>query len=266
MGKYFIIVDMQVDFTTGALANADATKLIPKIADKARELKEQGYKIIATSDTHSEDYLDTQEGHNLPVVHCVRKSEGWMLDKKIQAALDACFLAGGGRVVIPCGVFVTGGIRLRSNTELYLERGAILKGSRDPEAYFAYREDKIEPVTLEEAGTDPKHGRSSIATSAWSNGLIRAMDAENIAVVGEKGSYFDGCNCFDPEGEQNYRGPHGMSIWRCRNIRLEGYTFINSGNGCHAIFKSKNITVRNIEVYGGHDGVDVPFWLDCQLS
>ena len=47
----------------------------------------------------------------------------------------------------------------------------------------------------------------------------------NIAVVGEKGSYFDGCNCYDPEGEQNYRGPHGMSIWRCRNIRLEGYQY-----------------------------------------
>ena len=177
--------------------------------------------------------------------------------REIQAALDACFLAGGGRVVIPCGVFVTGGIRLRSNTELYLESGAILKGSRDPKAYFAYREDKIEPVTLEEEGTDPKHGRSSIATSAWSNGLIRAMDAENIAVVGEKGSYFDGCNCFDPEGEQNYRGPHGMSIWRCRNIRLEGYTFINSSNWCHAIFFSQNITVRNVQIYGGFDGVDI---------
>ena len=46
----------------------------------------------------------------------------------IQSAIDACFLAGGGRVVIPCGVFITGGIRLRSNVELYLETGAIVKG------------------------------------------------------------------------------------------------------------------------------------------
>ena len=88
MGKYFIIVDMQVDFTTGALANADATKLIPKIADKARELKEQGYKIIATSDTHSEDYLDTQEGKNLPVKHCVRDTAGWEVVQELKPFID----------------------------------------------------------------------------------------------------------------------------------------------------------------------------------
>ncbi|MBQ1316146.1 MAG: right-handed parallel beta-helix repeat-containing protein, partial [Lachnospiraceae bacterium] len=129
--------------------------------------------------------------------------------------------------------------------------------SRDRMAYFAYREDKIEPVVMEEEGDSPKNGRSSIATSRWSNGLIRAMDAENIAVVGEKGSYFDGCNCYDPEGEQNYRGPHGMSIWRCRNIRLEGYTFLNSSNWCHAIFQSRDITVRGVSIYGGFDGVDI---------
>lgn len=88
MGKYFIIVDMQVDFTTGALANADATKLIPKIADKARELKEQGYKIIATRDTHSEDYLDTQEGKNLPVKHCVRDTAGWEVVQELKPFID----------------------------------------------------------------------------------------------------------------------------------------------------------------------------------
>ena len=177
--------------------------------------------------------------------------------EKIQKAIDDCFLAGGGRVVIPCGVYMTGELRIRSGVELYLETGAILRGSRDPEDYFAYREDKLEPVEIEEIGNTPATGKSATSTSRWCNALIRAFDAHDIAVVGEKGSYLDGQNCFDPEGEEHYRGPHGMSIWRCENIRLEGYTFINSGNWCHAIFKSKNITVRNIEVYGGHDGVDV---------
>ena len=64
-----------------------------------------------------------------------------MQTKAIQNAIDDCFLAGGGRVVIPCGIFMTGDIRLRSNVELYLEAGAILKGSRDPEDYFNYRKD-----------------------------------------------------------------------------------------------------------------------------
>ena len=66
--------------------------------------------------------------------------------KEIQAAIDACFLAGGGRVVIPAGIFLTGGIRLRSHVTLYLESGAILRGSRDWRDYFSYLEDKIEPI------------------------------------------------------------------------------------------------------------------------
>ncbi len=178
--------------------------------------------------------------------------------KAIQNAIDDCFLAGGGRVLIPSGIYLTGGLRLRSNVELYLESGAILKGSRDPKDYMEYLHDTIEPVTEEEIDlNDPKKRKSSVATSRWSNGLIRALDGENIAVIGEKGSYIDGNNCFDPEGEENYRGPHGMSIWRCKNIRLEGYTFLHSANWCHAIFQSENITVRNVTVCGGHDGVDV---------
>ncbi|MBR2896745.1 MAG: glycoside hydrolase family 28 protein, partial [Oscillospiraceae bacterium] len=62
---------------------------------------------------------------------------------KIQTAIDDCFLAGGGRVVVPCGVYLTGSIRLRSRVELYLESGAILKGSRNPEDYFGYVDDKL---------------------------------------------------------------------------------------------------------------------------
>lgn len=149
----------------------------------------------------------------------------------IQKAIDDCFLAGGGRVVIPCGVYITGGIRLRSNVELYLETGAILKGSRDPEDYFGWKEDTLEPVTVIEPGDTPKTGRSSIPTSRWSNGLIRAMNAKNIKVTGEKGSYIDGCYCYDPLGEQEYRGPHGMSIWDCENIHLEGYILLTAPTG-----------------------------------
>ena len=173
--------------------------------------------------------------------------------KAIQNAIDDCFLAGGGRVVIPCGVYLTGGLRIRSNVELYLEAGAILKGVRNPKEYFGYREDKLEPVTIDTTTTRP----SANPTSAWSNGLIRMLDAENVSVIGEKGSYIDGCNCYDPDGEQKYRGPHGMSIHRCKNIHLEGYTFINSSNWCHCICKCENITIRNVSIYGGFDAVNI---------
>lgn len=176
----------------------------------------------------------------------------------IQKAIDECFLAGGGRVVIPCGIYLTGSLRIRSNVELYLEAGAILKGSRDPEDYFGWAKDTVEPVEMEEiVAGNPKKGRSAVCTSRWCNGLIRAIDAHDFAIIGEKGSYIDGSNCYDAEGENNFRGPHGISIWRSKNFRLEGYSFVNSSNWCHAIFQSQNITIKNIAIYAGLDGIDL---------
>lgn len=178
----------------------------------------------------------------------------------IQSAIDACFLAGGGRVVVPMGVYITGSFRLRSDVELYLETGAIIRGVRDPEEYFGYREDKIEPLDeLIKEEAESGKSKSGIATSRWSNGLIRAINAKNIKITGEVGSYFDGCYCFDPIGEQNYRGPHGISIWYSENITLTGYSFIGSSNWCHIICKSKNITVKNVAIHGGCDGVNVHY-------
>lgn len=173
----------------------------------------------------------------------------------IQAAIDDCFLAGGGKVLIPCGVFLTGGIRLRSNVTLYLEAGAILKGSHDPKDYEAFLKDAIEPLPKEEIGED-RHPYT-YAASTWNNGLIRAVDAENIAIIGEKGSYLDGSNVYDDRCEDGYRGPHGFSAWRCKNIRLEGYTFLHAGNWAHAIFYSQDIVAKNVSAYGGHDGIDI---------
>ena len=83
----------------------------------------------------------------------------------IQNAIDACFLAGGGRVVIPCGVFLTGAVRLRSRVELYLESGAVLRGSRDPADYDSFRSDLLEPLP---GKVPPGTARSADPLSRWS--------------------------------------------------------------------------------------------------
>ena len=171
----------------------------------------------------------------------------------IQKAIDTCFLNGGGRVVIPEGIFLTGGLRLRSNVVLYLESGAILKGSRDPEDYYAYKNDEIEPIEEYENNENA----SVYPYSRWNNAVIRVLNAKNVAIIGEKGSYIDGRNCYDAIGEEDYRGPHAISVWRCRGLTLRGYTIIDSANWAHAIFDSQDITVQNVTVYGGHDGIDV---------
>lgn len=180
-----------------------------------------------------------------------------MQTEAIQAALDACFLAGGGRVVVPKGVFYTGGLRLRSNTTLYLKAGAILRGSRNPEDYYAYRDDKIEPLKEFVLPPKVKETGSTLPYSDWNSGLIKVISAKNIAIIGECGSYIDGMDCYNPEGEEGYRGPHAINIFDTENITLEGYTIINSANWAHNIYCSKNITAKNLTVLGGHDGFDV---------
>ncbi|MDD5921613.1 MAG: cysteine hydrolase [Eubacteriales bacterium] len=72
--KYLIIVDVQNDFVDGALGTAEAQAMLPELLKKAENF--QG-TIILTKDTHTEDYLNTQEGRLLPVPHCIRGMEGW---------------------------------------------------------------------------------------------------------------------------------------------------------------------------------------------
>ena len=75
MNKILVVVDMQNDFLTGSLANESAVKVIPNIK---REIESGKYThIIFTRDTHTEKYLETQEGKRLPVTHCIKGSEGW---------------------------------------------------------------------------------------------------------------------------------------------------------------------------------------------
>ena len=78
MRKLLIVVDMQKDFIDGALGTPEAAAIVPKVREKM--LSYPAGDIYATMDTHGEDYLATQEGRLLPVVHCVRGTEGWALD------------------------------------------------------------------------------------------------------------------------------------------------------------------------------------------
>lgn len=74
LNNYLVVVDMQKDFTTGALRNEEAIAVIPAVVEKVRNFDG---KIIFTRDTHCNDYLETQEGRKLPVEHCIKETEGW---------------------------------------------------------------------------------------------------------------------------------------------------------------------------------------------
>ncbi len=74
--KVLVVIDMQKDFTYGALRNEDAIAIIPEVAKKIRSFDGE---VIFTLDTHSPDYMNTQEGKKLPIIHCVADTEGWEL-------------------------------------------------------------------------------------------------------------------------------------------------------------------------------------------
>ena len=88
--KILVIVDMQNDFIDGALGTPEAEAIVPAVKAKIRSYPTED--IIATMDTHSPDYLSTQEGRKLPVEHCIRGTAGWQLRADIAEALN------GGRI------------------------------------------------------------------------------------------------------------------------------------------------------------------------
>lgn len=86
--KILLVVDYQNDFVTGSLGFDGADKLDEGIAAKVRNYAKEGYKIYYTLDTHTEDYLKTREGIQLPVEHCIAGTEGWKVYGETAKALE----------------------------------------------------------------------------------------------------------------------------------------------------------------------------------
>ena len=85
MRKILIVIDMQNDFIDAALGTGEAAAIVDAVKEKIRSYPAED--VIATMDTHEENYLQTQEGKYLPVPHCIRGSEGWRIRPDIAALL-----------------------------------------------------------------------------------------------------------------------------------------------------------------------------------
>ena len=84
MKRLLIVVDYQNDFVEGTLANRKAQELEDYLVGTIREYEERKDDILFTLDTHQEDYLSTEEGKNLPVVHCLEGTWGHRLAGRIE--------------------------------------------------------------------------------------------------------------------------------------------------------------------------------------
>ena len=80
MKKILIVVDMQKDFVDGALGTKEAVAIVDAVVEKVKNFDGE---VIFTRDTHFENYMETQEGKNLPVVHCVKNTDGWQIIPKL---------------------------------------------------------------------------------------------------------------------------------------------------------------------------------------
>lgn len=90
MKKILVVVDMQNDFISGSLGSDEAEGIVDKVAEKIKSYDKEN--IYLTRDTHTEDYLGTNEGKHLPVIHCVKESKGWQINKKIEEASEGAVI------------------------------------------------------------------------------------------------------------------------------------------------------------------------------
>ena len=188
--------------------------------------------------------------------YCVKENSTELQTAAIQAVIDLC-KENGGEVIIPKGRFYTAGLRMYSNTTLLLKEGAELYGSDNCEDY------EIFPIP--EGGQDRRDLlliKSYFASKDWPTpekryrrAIISVYGGENIKIIGERNSVIDGQDCYDPLGEERYRGPHAIYITSCKNVHLEGYTAQNSGNFLHEVNNCENVVMKNVTCLAGSDGI-----------
>jgi len=156
----------------------------------------------------------------------------------IQRAVDSCAALGGGTVQFPPGTYLTGGIHLKSNVTIRIEKGATVQGSDDYRDYGMPWKD--------------------------SNALFSGDGLTNVTIEG--GGTIDGVDCKSPEGEEGFRGPHCIRIVNSANVRFGGITIVRSANYAINCRSCAGITVRNVTIRGGHDGLHTRFCRDITVE
>ena len=173
----------------------------------------------------------------------------------IQKAIDACYQAGGGRVLCGPGSFLTGSLALKSNIELHLMPGCRIVGSPSLDDY----QDLVAPGFIRNKAPE----KSSIS-------LIRAVEAENIAITGAgeiNGSglaFYDACsaNSTGKLSKPHTPRPRIVMLYKCRNVRFEDASFIDSPCWTLWLMKCREVNVCRVKIRGDRrmcniDGIDI---------
>lgn len=178
--------------------------------------------------------------------------KGKKIDSKaIQKAIDACSKAGGGKVIVPAGTYLSATIVLKDNVTLHLEKDALILGTTDYKAY-----DNLDPFT-EGLGIDV----------GWA--LLVAIDAKNIALEGEGTIDGQGSALKErhikidtrPEGQRWGLRPFLLRVVRCDNVTVKDVTLKFAGAWTSHYFQSRNITIDNVTIrsfgVAHNDGINI---------
>jgi unsaturated rhamnogalacturonyl hydrolase len=194
----------------------------------------------------------------------------------IRAAIAACAQAGGGRVVIPSAVFLTGAIRLESNVNLHLEDGATLRFSPDPAAYlplvlarwegiecfnyspFIYA-NGCENIAVTGKGTLDGSASKTVwwdwAEKSAGHPPRAARDVRELNRMGDSNVPVEQRRF----GEGHYLRPNFFVPFRCRNVLVEGVTFVRSPMWEINPVLCSNVTVTDVTIDSlgpNNDGCD----------
>jgi hypothetical protein len=167
------------------------------------------------------------------------KGDGQTLDTAaINKSIEACSAAGGGRVEMAAGTYLTGSVHLLKNVDLHLDLGATLLGSARLQDYENYAPPAIMPESK---------------ALLWHRALVLADGAQNISISGQ--GVIDGQKVFDAHGEEHMRGPHTILLGNCRGITLRDISIKDSGNYAVLLELADQVEIRNVKISGGWDGV-----------
>ncbi len=179
----------------------------------------------------------------------VRANAPELQTEALQKIFDLC----PGTVVFPAGTYRTGGLLLRSGTTVLLKNGAVLTGSDECTDYPVW--DIPEGVEMR---SDMEMLTGYYKQGPWKEyrrAILSAYGQKDLKILGEAGGLIDGSDCYDPNGEEGFRGPHGIYFTNCENIVLSGYTIRSCGNFMHQIDNCQNVLMDGVTCIAGHDGI-----------
>ena len=177
---------------------------------------------------------------------------GAVCTEAIQQALDQCAQAGGGQVVIPEGTFLSATLYLRDNVDLHLEKGALLQGVEDPDAYEPYIPEH--DLTRYDSGNGTANS-NCVNDRQWMKAFLIGAGVKNASITGE--GTIDGVHVFDERGEENMRGPHTIIVAEAEDFHMSGVHITRAANYAFLGYALENPVFEDLFITEGWDGIHI---------